>query len=191
VQHRENREGKMANRQLVGLTGSVILFVGVFTPIMSVPIVGSLNYFQNGKGAGGFIVAVAIVSALLSLIGQCKRLWITGVGALCVVLYSFFRLQNQLSQMKAAMETKLAGNPFHELADAAMKSIQMQWGWAILIVGAITLIVASFMEDELERAVDCPHCGGVVPLAQPTCNHCENRILWVQGRAYRPSRPAE
>src|SRR5207249_2067432 len=34
---------------LLGLIGTITLLVGVFTPIVSVPIVGSLNYFLNGR----------------------------------------------------------------------------------------------------------------------------------------------
>ena len=37
----------MEPRQIVGLTGAIVLFVGVFTPIVSIPTVGYINYFQN------------------------------------------------------------------------------------------------------------------------------------------------
>ena len=39
-------------RKIIGLSGAVILFVGVFCPIISMPIMGSMNYFQNGKADG-------------------------------------------------------------------------------------------------------------------------------------------
>jgi hypothetical protein len=42
------RRWKMNPRQMLGITGSAILFVGVFAPMVSAPFVGSLNYFQNG-----------------------------------------------------------------------------------------------------------------------------------------------
>ena len=40
----------MNTKQILGLIGSIVLFIGVFTPIVSVPIMGNMNYFQNGKG---------------------------------------------------------------------------------------------------------------------------------------------
>jgi len=46
------------------------------------------------------------------------------------------------------METSLAGNPFRGIADLAMQSIQIQWGWAVLIVGAGFLIAAAAISDE-------------------------------------------
>ena len=39
----------MESRQVVGLTGALVLFVGVFTPIVSIPTIGYINYFQNEK----------------------------------------------------------------------------------------------------------------------------------------------
>lgn len=42
----------------------------------------------------------------------------------------------------------------------------------------------------VQKAAKCPHCDGVVPLLQPECNHCLNRISWINGKAFRPSRPA-
>ena len=39
----------MESRQVVGLTGALVLFIGVFTPIVSIPTVGYINYFQNEK----------------------------------------------------------------------------------------------------------------------------------------------
>jgi len=41
------------------------------------------------------------------------------------------------------------------------------------------------------KATSCPHCGGVVPIGQPQCNHCLNKILWIKGKAFWPSRLAE
>jgi len=38
------------------------LFVGVFTPFVSLPFAGNLNYFQNGKGDGVIILLIALVS---------------------------------------------------------------------------------------------------------------------------------
>lgn len=37
---------------LLGVIGSIVLFIAVFMPLFSVPIVGNVNYFQNGKGDG-------------------------------------------------------------------------------------------------------------------------------------------
>lgn len=68
----------MKTKQLLAVFGSILLFVGVFTPMVSLPIVGSLNYFQNGKGDGIFILALSAISLVLALTSLYEGLWLTG-----------------------------------------------------------------------------------------------------------------
>lgn len=138
----------MNTKQILGLIGSIVLFIGVFAPIVSVPIMGNMNYFQNGKGDGTLILILAIVSLVLVLTKKYKGLWFTGVGSLAVMAFTFINFQMKISDMKSQMETELAGNPFRGLADMAMQSVQLQWGWALLIVGAGLVVASAAMKDE-------------------------------------------
>jgi hypothetical protein len=133
----------MARKQTLGVIGSLVLFVGVFTPIISLPFVGSVNYFQNGKGDGVIILALAIVSLILTLTRRYGGLWFTGLGSLAVMIFTFINFQTRMSEVKAQMETQLSGNPFRGIADIALQSVQIQWGWAVLIVGAGLVIAAA------------------------------------------------
>ncbi|MGB8989707.1 MAG: hypothetical protein WCC37_24130, partial [Candidatus Sulfotelmatobacter sp.] len=45
-------EKSSRTKQILAILGALLLFVGVFLPIVSMPIVGSLNYFHNGQGDG-------------------------------------------------------------------------------------------------------------------------------------------
>jgi hypothetical protein len=133
----------VARKQMLGLIGSLVLFVGVFTPIISLPIVGTMNYFQNGKGDGVIVLALAIVSLILTLTKRYRGLWFTGIGSLAVMIFTFVNFQMRMSELQAQMESQLSGNPFRGLADMAMQSVQIQWGWAVLIVGAGLVIAAA------------------------------------------------
>jgi len=128
---------------MLGLIGSLVLFVGVFTPIISLPIVGNMNYFQNGKGDGVIVLALAIVSLILTLTKRYRGLWFTGIGSLAVMIFTFVNFQMRLSDAQAQVESQLSDNPFRGLADIAMQSVQIQWGWAVLIVGAGLVIAAA------------------------------------------------
>ncbi len=70
---------KNGTKQLLGLIGSVVLFVGVFAPIVSIPIMGNMNYFQNGKGDGTIVLVLAVISLILVLLKKFKGLWLTGL----------------------------------------------------------------------------------------------------------------
>ena len=72
----------MPRRQIPGLVGSVILFLGVFAPTVSAPIVGNINYFQNGGGDGVIILMPAIIAAFLTLAKIYRALLITSIATI-------------------------------------------------------------------------------------------------------------
>jgi hypothetical protein len=52
-----------------------------------------------------------------------------------------------MSQATTQLDTELKDNPFRGLADLAVQSVQLQWGWAVLVIGIVFLIVAAAMKD--------------------------------------------
>jgi hypothetical protein len=142
------RGNKKGTKQLLGLIGSAVLFVGVFAPIVSIPIMGNMNYFQNGKGDGVIVLVLAVISLILVLLKKFKGLWFTGLGSMAIMTFTFINFQMALTNTRTQMETELAGNPFRGIADMAMQSVQIQWGWALLIVGAAFVIVSAAIKEK-------------------------------------------
>ncbi|MHC0067539.1 type IV pilin-like G/H family protein [Nostoc sp. UIC 10890] len=131
----------------LGILGAIILFIGVFTPIVSVPIAGSFNYFYNGKGDGVILIGIAIISLIIALKEKFKLLWWTGIASLGVLLLGLINFQMRISQLKSQMEDELAGNMFKGIADVAAQSIQLQWGWVILIIGTGLILAAAAIPE--------------------------------------------
>src|SRR5262245_51344079 len=65
---------------ILGLSGSLFLFIGAFLPLLSLPFLGTLTYFNNGQGDGVVILALAGVSAVLVAMKKYDLLWATGLG---------------------------------------------------------------------------------------------------------------
>jgi hypothetical protein len=138
---------QMSKRQLLGIVGSTLLFIGVFLPIVKLPIVGDVNYFANGRGYGVLVLLLAVTSFVLVLLKWYRELWITSLGSAVILAFTFFNLQSKVSEMKGKVETELKDNPFRGLADLAVQSVQLQWGWAVLVIAVVMLIVAAAMKD--------------------------------------------
>jgi len=145
---RFERDNKKGTKQLLGLIGSAVLFVGVFAPIISLPIVGNMNYFQNGKGDGTIILVLAVISFIVVLLKMFCVLWFTGLGSIALLVFAFVNFQKIFTDINTQTGTELVGNPFGGLADMAMQSVQIQWGWALLIIGAILLIASAAIKDK-------------------------------------------
>ena len=60
-------EKSSRTKQILAILGALLLFVGVFLPIVSMPIVGSLNYFHNGQGDGTIVLVLAVISMILAI----------------------------------------------------------------------------------------------------------------------------
>jgi hypothetical protein len=137
--------GGMNTQKILGVSGSAVLALGAFVPIVSLPIVGSINYFNNGQGDGIFIVLIALVAAALSFFGHYKFLWILGAASLVLLLITFTRFIQVVNDAKSELTDSLIGNPFAGLAEGLMASVQLQWGWMLLFLGSIAIVAASFV----------------------------------------------
>lgn len=105
------RGNKKGTKQLLGLIGSAVLFVGVFAPIVSIPIIGNMNYFQNGKGDGTIVLVLVVVSLILILLKKFKGLWFTGLSSMAILAFTFINFQMKISDVRTQMEIELTGNP--------------------------------------------------------------------------------
>ena len=141
----------MISKHQLGLLGSIILTIGVFMPIVSFPIVGSINYIYNGRGDGLLVLMLAVISIILVSLKIYKGLWFTGIGSLWVMLYTFINLQSGISKMKKDLNSDLADNPFRGLADIAVNSVQIQWGWAVLVVGSGLMIACAASKNKRQQ----------------------------------------
>jgi hypothetical protein len=133
-------------RQPLAFIGSALLFIGVFCPVVSVPIMGQMNLFQNGKGDGTIILVLAAASALIAVLKRFRFLWVTGGGSLGLLIFTFIHFQLKLSEMKSQMTSDLHDNPFAGLADLAIQSVQIQWGFALLILGSVLVMAAAAIQ---------------------------------------------
>lgn len=132
---------------LLGLAGSGLLLLGVFLPILQLPFAGSVTYFNNGKGDGVVIAVLAAAGILLTLARYYRIMLITGSLATGLVLVDLVNVMSRIDSVKHDMGKNLEDNPFRGLVDVAAASVQLQWGWAVLFVGALLTIGAAVVHS--------------------------------------------
>lgn len=134
--------GTLGQDEIIGLVGAGLLFVGVFLPLISAPVVGPLNYFQNGTGDGVIVLLMAAITAYMCFMQKTRLLVWPGGISLAMLAFTFINFQVQLGSATDQMQRDLEGNPFQGLGELAMQSVQMQWGWPVLILGGILVFAA-------------------------------------------------
>lgn len=135
---------EFSKQQLVGLVGGIVLLLGVFLPIVSMPIAGSISIFSSGRIDGYVLLGLAIISLILAFINNIKPLRITGGVSLLIVVIDFIYLLYKLNSIKGDVADKLKGNPFGGMAEAMMSTVQIQYGWVFLFIGSLLLVYAAF-----------------------------------------------
>ncbi len=148
----------MNRKKILGFSGSAIMIVGSFMPIVSLPF-GSITYFNNGQGDGVLILLLSAVAAVLTWRNLYKFLWMPGAVATVLMLFALSRFVQVMNEAKLHLSS-MSGNIFSGLATGIMNSIQLQFGWVFLFVGSLALVAASFVpqpemlgEDETPKAV--------------------------------------
>ena len=126
-----------------GVAGALLLFGGAFSPIVRLPIVGSVNYFRDGEWDGIVVLVIAVLSLYFALTQRIKNLFWAACGSTALVLFTLGHLAWRMHEVKSSMESGLKGNPFRGLFDVAMNSVQFEWGWCVLFLGIILMFVSA------------------------------------------------
>ena len=143
-------------RQTLAVTAAILLIIGAFTPIVSFPFVGDIDFFREGYGDGYILLIMAGLSAALAVTGRWKQVLVPGLGSLAVILWTFLGVQDTVSQARSGGPAVLAGNPHEGLAPSVMASIQWDWGWILLFAGSCLLIYSATRREQVEGEYPAP-----------------------------------
>lgn len=120
--------------------GAALVIIGVFAPIMSAPIAGSMSWFSNGTGDGVIALGLAIGSIFAALTGKARFCRWTGLGILALLGIFFFIFQQRMAEYR----TEMAGNIFGQ---AFANMVQIQWGFGAVLIGAGLLFASSLIKN--------------------------------------------
>ena len=121
-------------RQVAGFIGVLFLIMGLFAPLISIPIVGTVSYFGLGMGDGWFILVASGLAFIFLLTRNFRLLWLPAILASVIAVWSYSNFQSILSRGRDESNT---------IAAALSSAIQMQWGWGLFLIGIILLATAA------------------------------------------------
>lgn len=140
------------NRHLAGILGCIILAIGVFMPLVQLPFVGSVTYIANSKVDGVIILLLAAASAFFVLKKQYKPLYYTSMGSFLLIGLTFVNFQNKIAEFHRMLDGQIKENSVNGIADATAATIQLDFGWAFLGIGALLLLIAAAANDNVRQS---------------------------------------
>lgn len=169
----KDKEVELDAPMTLGVFGCFLLVIGGITPIIRLPVAGSSSIFSLSFIEWFLLMTAAGTSAWLTWKRNFDLLYGPAAASLLLIIGRFWRLQHLISELKSGVDQELAGNPFRGLADATMASIQLEWGWLLLFLGAAVALAPAIMEHRklnrraftaLAIAVAVPLCIGSIQL---------------------------
>jgi hypothetical protein len=140
--------------QYLPVVGAVVLLMGSFLPIYSLPLLGSVTWIGNGATFGAATVPLAVITAVLSGLQKHRLVWVTGwlhLALLVLGLASFYWKKGQLAAAALHGSSTNALN-LSGLEAAYYDAIQLAWGWCVLFLGAGLVIYGAVLAARDEAA---------------------------------------
>ena len=137
-------------RMLLAILAVLLLLLGTFTPIVSFPFVGDVDFFRAGYADGYVLLILTALSLALAVTGRWKQVLVPALGSLAVVLWTFLGVQDTVADARSGSAAALAGNPHEGLAASVIQSIQWEWGWLLLFAGSGLLVYSAARKDRPE-----------------------------------------
>lgn len=140
--------GKFIRRPAVGLLGSFVLAAGVFSPVIWMPIMGTVTYANEPQGHGAAILlGCAVLAAVLTVLRAYGWLWVPALAALAELSSTIIDFNRQAAAFEAQVNSGGLPDAFEMLAGAAMQSARFEWGVAVVAAGAVFLLAAAVLRD--------------------------------------------
>lgn len=136
----------LEQEQILGIIGSLILFLGIFTPLIRFPWLGTLSLTSSFNCL--IVIVLAIASFVFSIKQNYQRLWFTGISSLFFTFLNFVSFFQKIVQTKATLNNELANNTYGisgGFVAVAGNFIQFEWGWIFLLAGSALLIAAAYL----------------------------------------------
>ena len=134
---------KLTRSDIVILVAAAVMALGAFCPIVRLPIVGSMNYMMGGRGDG--IVVLACSAAVVGCVafGYRRTSGLLASGALLMMMTALVKMATAMGE--AQHDVAKDKGPFGGLGQLMINSVGLEWGWLLLIGGALAIIILAFM----------------------------------------------
>jgi len=157
-------------QQMLGLGGSILLAFGVFAPLVSIPMLGHLNYFRNGQGRWSDRAHPGWSWGCVESPPEFQGRAGCRCGSLAVMAVTFVQFQMKMSTAQAEMQEKLAGNPFRGLARWLWA--RSSWnGWVYCSLAPGLMVASGLVTSRTDRR-PCPHCAERIQIEATLCRFC-------------------
>ncbi|HGJ65078.1 TPA: hypothetical protein ENS27_06780 [bacterium] len=139
----------MTGKQLLGIIGAILLIAGLFLPLVKIPLLGSISFYENNQAEAIVIIALSAISIVFILAKRYSLLWFSNIAIMALMSATGIQLVRKLLKVKSKTEGLIGKNLTDKIADKvtniAMDHVKIQWGVAILLIGLLLVILCAII----------------------------------------------
>jgi hypothetical protein len=134
---------KLTKSDIGILIAAAVMALGAFCPIVSLPIVGSMNYVKGGQGDGIFVLGGSAAIVACVTFGYRRTTGLLAAAALLMMVTALVGFAAKMGE--AQHEFAKDKGAFGGLGRLLVNSVGLEWGWILLIGGALAIMIFAFV----------------------------------------------
>jgi len=134
---------KLTRLDIAILIAAAAMALGAFCPIVRFPVVGPIINKMGGRGDGIYIVGCSAAIVALIVTGYRRTTGLLAAGALFVMMMAVIQFEAKIG--KAQADLAKDSGPFSGLTTILANSIGLEWGWLLLIGGALAIVILALL----------------------------------------------
>ena len=137
------------------MIGSVLLAVGVLLPVVWIPVGGTTKLLDLGW-AGIVILALAAVALLLAFVDRTRHALWPALASLFGLAYAYIQVQKKIAEAQRGLNEFDLSRPLDILRGVVASNARLEYGWAVLGLGAFLILAGAAMSWRREPALPEP-----------------------------------
>jgi hypothetical protein len=126
----------MKSEQFFGAIGAVLIMIGVFLPILSVPIWGSINLWQIQHSMALALLLIAALHLILCIRQIWRAMYLTKIAIVAALVYMTFHNWDRVM------------GPTNPLMGLVRQVVKVHWGVGILAAGVLITLAATLPKPQ-------------------------------------------
>jgi len=141
----------MFMQRAMTVVGAGLICVGVFLPMLSIPLMRDDSFLRLSPGGGIILLVLAGLSIVIGIWGRFRLLYITGLLSLGLLIYAYFEVDRRKSAAQSNLQERVISTPLKSLSHNLISSVGLRYGWPMMMVGAALTVAVPLVGSRLTR----------------------------------------
>jgi len=141
----------MLIQRIAGLVGAVLMGIGVFLPLVSIPIMHDDSYYDISRSGAIIMLVLSGLTILISIWGRFRLMYVTGLVAVGLMVLTYVKIDQRKTAAQSELKQRVIDMPLKNLSHNLISSVGLKYGWPMMMVGAAIAVAVPLVGSRLKR----------------------------------------